>query len=190
MRDEGAEKAERFSSGGHATGVIGLAVTALLLGYGVLVPDVDYAPWAWPLLLLIGILLWAVLMRPALIIRGDTLELREIVHSRWIPVARVTDVAITHVTRIGADGHTYVSNGVGRSRREIVRDERRGGAALTEDHSVGWLVEQKVQRLAARAREAQELSDKELPEPRLTWAWPEIGAIVALSVATLGLVLV
>jgi hypothetical protein len=190
VRDEGDERPQRFSSGGRVTGVVGLVITAVFLLYGVLEPHADYAPWAWPLLLLIGVALWAVLVRPALVVRGDVLEMREILHSRFVPLARVTDVTVTHVTRVTADGRTYTGSGVGRSRRQLSRDERPGEAPRAADRSMGWLVEQKLSRLADHAREARELSGDEPPEVRRTWAWPEIAALAATAAATVVLALV
>lgn len=181
MRGEGDERAASFNNGGRGIGFVGLAVVALFLAYGVVDRDAGFAPWGYALCLLVGVAIWVVLVRPALHVEGGTLELRNMLHSCWIPLARVTDVSVDHVTTVEADGRRYVGSGVSRTTRQVRRDARHGVPARPQDQSYGWVVQHRLRRMAADARD---LSVEEPPATRRTWAWPEIVALVGLALAT------
>ncbi|HWI42720.1 MAG TPA: hypothetical protein VNS81_03830 [Nocardioides sp.] len=190
MSDEGRGKPERFASGGRGTGVVGLVVDAVLLVYGVVEPRADYAAWAWPALLLAGVVIWVVLVRPAVVVRGDLLELRNLVRSTWLPLARATRVEIAQMTTVHTAEGKHVGVGLSRSRRQVGQDLRLGDLApRTKTKSLGGMVEEKLNRGAARAREDQARLGTEPPAVRHTWAWPEIAALVVLTVATVVLAL-
>lgn len=183
MQSEGAEKAERYRSGGLVTGVIGIVLVVGVIVFGLVVENDGLAPWAYPLLLLAGVLVWAVLIRPAVVLHPDELELRNVLHSRWLPYPRITAVAITQVTVAHAGDDRYVGSGFGRSRRVLHRDAR----ALQEPDqdvtragvSLGGLVEDKIRR----RMDAEVFAE---PGPvRRTWAWGEIAALGVLALATL-----
>lgn len=185
MESEGGEKAERYSSGGLVSGVLGLVAVAAMLGYG-LVSDRDgYAPWAYPALLFAGVLVWAILLRPAVVLHRDELELRNVLHSRFIPFARISSVAINQMTVVVVDDDKFVGSGFGRSRITINRDAKAGPDAGSGQHSVGWLVEEKVRR---RMRPHDAVTDR--GEVRRAWAVPEIVALAALGLATVVVLLV
>lgn len=187
MRDEGDEQAARFSSGGRGLGIVGLVGVAVFLAYGVLDNDADFAPWGYTLTLLVGLAIWVILVRPSLRVEHGILELRNMLHSRWIPLARITDVSVGQVTVVQADGRKYVGSGVGRSRRQMRRDDSQGADARPQDQSLGWVVQHRLRRLSEDARD---LAVEDLPPTRRTWAWPEIGALVGLALATVVLRLV
>lgn len=183
MQSEGAEKAERYRSGGLVTGVIGIVLAVGVIVFGLVVDHDGLAPWAYPLLLLAGVLAWAVLIRPAVVLHPDELELRNVLHSRWLPYARITGLAITQVTVAHVGEDRYVGSGFGRSRRTLHRDAR----ALQEPDqdtargrvSLGGLVEDKIRR---------RMNAEVFAEPgpvRRTWAWVELVAIGVLVLAAL-----
>lgn len=183
MQSEGAEKAERYRSGGLVTGVIGIVIVVGVIGFGLVAEDDGLAPWAYPLLLLAGVLAWAVLIRPAVVLHAEELELRNVLHSRWVPYPRITAVAISQVTAVHVGEDRYVGSGFGRSRRTLHRDSRALQEADQEGirarHSLGWLVEDKIRRRA----DAETFAE---PGPvRRTWAWPEVAAFAVLALATL-----
>lgn len=185
MQSEGGEKAERYSSGGLVSGVVGLVAVAVMIGFG-LVSDADgFAPWAYPALLLAGVLVWAILLRPAVVLHRDELELRNVLHSRFIPFARITSVKINQMTVVGVGDDTFVGSGFGRSRMTIKRDAKAEREAASDQHSVGWLVEEKVRR---RTRPHDPVADP--GEVRRVWAMPEIVALAVLAVVTLVVALV
>ncbi|GAA3658783.1 hypothetical protein GCM10022237_18500 [Nocardioides ginsengisoli] len=207
MRSEGVEKVERYSSGGKGLGIFGLVVVAAIVAYGVIDRGADFQPWFIALCLLFGAIIWASLVRPALVLHEDELELRNIVHDRWVPYARITDFRIDQVTIVFTDeGEKYVGAGFGRSRRMIRRDGAGGVASGglftsrfasmtpaddTEKHSLGWLIQDKVRRNAAGAVEKAELSPEIPVAPaRGAWAWPQIVILGGLALVTVVLAIV
>ncbi|WP_028653926.1 hypothetical protein [Nocardioides sp. J54] len=184
MQSEGVEKAERYSSGGLVSGFLGIGTVLALLVFAVLSDDDGFAPWAFPALLLAAVLMWAVLLRPAVVLHPGELELRNVLHSRFIPYPLMTDVQVKQVTVVEVGDERFVGAGLGRS-RGTMRSDAKAGPDITADHSIGWLVEEKVRR---RMNPHDPVAD---PGPvRRVWALPEVGAIAVLAVVTLVLALV
>lgn len=178
MESEGNERPEHYRSGGLVAGVIGIATAVGLVAFGVVSDRDGFAPWAFPLLLAFGVLSWAILIRPAVLLHRDELELRNVLHSQWIPFARIDDVQVKQVTKVHVGDQTYVAAGLGRSRRAIHHDARAGQDGGREQYSLGWLVEEKVRR---RMNPHDAVTD---PAPvRRTWAVPEIAALAVFAVA-------
>lgn len=180
MRSEGVEKAERYSSGGLVSGVVAMVAVVAVLAHGLLSEDAGLEPWVYPGLLLAGVLVWAVLIRPAVVLHPEEVELRNVLHSRWIPFSRMTSVAIQQVTVIEVGEDRFVGSGFGRARPAINRDAQVAPDAPSTQRSLGRLVEEKVQRRMAAAESVEEPA-----AVRRTWAVPEIVALGALTVATL-----
>ena len=185
MQSEGGEKAERYSSGGLVSGVVGLVAVAAVIGFGLFSDADGFAPWAYPALLFAGVLVWAILLRPAVLLHREELELRNVLHSRFIPFARMTSVTINQMTVVGVGHDTFVGSGFGRSRTTINRDAKAERDAATGQHSVGWLVEEKLRR---RMKPHDPVTDP--GEIRRVWAVPEIVALAVLAVVTLVVALV
>ncbi len=185
MQSEGDGKAERYSSGGLVSGVVGLIAVVALIAFGLVAEGDGFAPWAYPALVLAGVLVWAILLRPAIVLHRDELELRNVLHSRFVPYARITSVQVNQMTVVVVDDDKYVGSGFGRSRLTINRDAKAGPGATAGQHSVGYLVEEKLRR---RMRPHDAVTDP--GEVRRTWAVPEIAALVVLALATLVTLLV
>ncbi|WP_436699535.1 hypothetical protein [Nocardioides sp. BYT-33-1] len=190
MQNEGVEKPERYSSGGLVVGVIGLVFVAIAIGYGLLDPEAGFAPWAYPLCLLVGVLIWIVLLRPALVVRRDELEMRNALHTRWVPFALMTSVEISQVTVVKVGEATYVGSGFGRTRRTMRHDKRAAHDTPLEKRSTAWLIEDKLRRRMADGRDRVARDPDAGGAVRLAWAWLEIGALAVLTVATLVVALV
>lgn len=193
MRSEGDEKGERYSSGGIVSGVTGLVAIVAVLAYGVLDEGADLASWVYPGLLLAAGLIWAVLLRPAVVLHPEELELRNVFHSRWIPYGRIDSLAIDQVTRVEVDERRYVGSGFGRARLAINRDAQAGPNAPSDRRSLGWLVEEKIRRRMSSERTALPTGSRAAigePAPvRRTWAVPEVAVVSVLAVVTLVLAL-
>ncbi|WP_418063822.1 hypothetical protein [Pimelobacter simplex] len=202
MRNEGVEKVERYSSGGRGTGLVGLVIVGAVALYGILDRGADFPAWFIALCVLFAALLWAILLRPALVLHDDEIELRNILKDRWIPYALITEIKIDQMTVVHTDDTKYIGAGFGRSRRMIRRDGASGGTAgldlngrfesgfaadpPDERRSIGWLVQDKVQRRAANARDLGAV-----PGPvRSAWSWPVVGLLGGLALVTLVLGLV
>lgn len=187
MQNEGVGKPERYSSGGLVIGVVGLLLVAAVIAYGLLDAEAGFAPWAYPFCLLLGVLVWTVLIRPALRLHRDELELRNALHTRWVPFAVITSVQISQVTVVRVGERRFVGSGFGRTRRAIRHDGRAAHDTPVEKRSTAWLIEDKIERRIASARDLGAAGPA--PEPRHAWAWPEIALLGALAVATLVLAL-
>ncbi|WP_418058128.1 hypothetical protein [Pimelobacter simplex] len=185
MQNEGVEKVERYSSGGLAMGVVGLVLVVGAIGYGLVDSNAGFAPWGFALLGLFGAGAWAVMIRPSLRLHKDVVELRNIIQTHWVPYAQITSVEVAQVTVVQTDDAKYVGSGFGRTRRVQARDKRLPADAHLR-HSEGWLIEDKLRRRAAEAKER----GGETGEVRHAWAWPEIAALTVLALATVLLALV
>lgn len=193
---------DRFSSGGRGVGVVGLVVVGVFVAVG-LVGDGDgrFAPWLVAAGLFFGVLIWSVLVRPAVVLHPEHLELRNVLRDTAIPYRRIAEVRVEHVTVVEAGGRRYLGTGLGRARRSL-RREGAGGpgggidvlarfgstfdASDRDRTSVGAMVQTKVRHRVWQA----EGTERGEPGPvRRTWAWPELAALVVLAGATVVLAL-
>jgi len=194
---------EKFApNGGQVTGVLGLLVVAAFVG--VWVSDRDSVPlWVLALALLVGVLIWASMLRPRVWVEPGTLVLRNMLDVTRIPLAAVEEVAVRQVMAVRVGEKRYVSPGVGRSLRQAmkgsaaqrVRSQLPGlqglaaeGAAAVEPGMVyGDYVELRLRDLATedRTRRGVRVGSPELDalagEVVRTRAWPEIVAVTASS---------
>ncbi|TNM40494.1 hypothetical protein FHP29_10635 [Nocardioides albidus] len=183
MQNEGVGKVERYSSGGLVMGIVGLVLLAAVMIYGIADPEAGFAPWAYPFCLLLGVLTWMVMIRPAVRLHGDEIELRNPLHTRWVPFAVITSVEIAQVTILRSGEERYVGSGFGRTRRTIRSDSRAAHDTPLEKRSTAWLIEDKIERRIAAARERRTTGDA-VPGVRHAWAWPEIALLGVLAAAT------
>lgn len=181
MRSEGDDKGEEFRSGGRTVGVLGLVAVVAVLVYSAFLAEFHLA--TWPAALLAAVVVWSVLIRPAVVLREHEVELRNVVHTVSVPYARIRDVEVNQMTRLHVDERTYVAGSFGRSRGEIRRDARAPSDARLDQHSLGWLVQERISRRAADARRTVGDSAAELPVRR-SWARVELTLLVVLAVAT------
>jgi hypothetical protein len=180
VRNEGVEKSELFRSGGTTVGGVGLVVAAAVLVHSTVVSGFD--PLTWTVTLLAALTVWSVLIRPALVLHADELEVRNISHTLHIPYRLIREVEVHQVTRVHAGDRTYVAGGFGRSRGTIRKDAKVPSDARIGQHSLAHLVEERINR---RAREAGRIDDASEPAPvRRDWAAPELAAAAVLVVAT------
>lgn len=183
MADEDGEVERFHPTSGRVIGVLALVATAAVLVLGV----VD-APHGIPLPLVPGCLLaalviWVVLLRPAVRVEGDDLVLRGSLDTRWVPLASVDRVSVGVLLVALVDGRKYASAAVGRSRREAGRDDKAAAASETgvdpANQSYGGYVQSRLQRLVDDAH----AQGKPAGAVRRAWAWPEIAGLAVLGVA-------
>jgi hypothetical protein len=189
VQNEGVDKVERYSSGGLVMGVAGLVLLAAVMIYGLVDDEAGFAPWAYPFCLLLGVLTWMVMVRPALRLHHDAVELRNVLHTRWVPFERITSIEIAQVTVVRVEEQRYVGSGFGRTRRIIRQDGRASHDTPLEKRSTAWLIEDKIERRIASARERRTTSGPPA-EVRHAWAWPEITLLGVLAALTVVLALV
>ena len=168
---------------GGVSGWIGLAVVAVVLvtlPFGGLTHGEVVTGIA---LVLIGLLIWTLMLRPRVVLQDDAVELRNFVRSRFIPYGLVDDVWVKTVTLVEAGGRRYVGAGVGRKVKQIVRatvpkrvpDPEPAPGRLTNDTLPDYMCQ--------RIRERAVAAPKGEGVVRTSWALPEIAGFVVLVVA-------
>lgn len=154
--------AETFGpTSGRIFGVVGLVVAAVFAVVGLVA-----SPVAWGLVaasLVIGVLTWAAMLRPAAGIHGDALVLRGMIDTVRIPLAAIEEVTVRQVLAVRAGEKRYTSAAVGRTRRQMYRDDQRGTGRAAEtgvdavrqaEESYGLFVEDRIRTRASDARDA------------------------------------
>jgi hypothetical protein len=190
-----------FRSGGRVFGIVGIVLAAGFLAYGLLDGSADFPSWLLAATVLFGAALWAVLVRPGVLLRDDALILRNILRDRSIPYARITDFRVTQVTLVDTVERRYVGVGFGRVRTSIRREGLGDGHGTGVDvlahmgnvldasdrthTSVGDLAQGQVGQRVSRAQ----VFDRDPAPVRTSYAWPEIVVLVVLAVATVALAL-
>lgn len=175
MADEG-DDVERFrATSGRVMGTIGLVLVAAVIVLGLVSGVRQALDGLVPGCLLAALVIWVVLLRPAVRAEGDDLVLRGSLDERRIPFASIERVSVGVVLAVRAGGRRYTNTAVGRTRRESARDDRVGTDLARR--SYGAYVESRLEKLVDDARAAG------LPEGdvRRSWARPEIVGLVALT---------
>ena len=128
-----------------------------------------------------GLLVWMVMLRPrVLVIAPESLELRNVISSWFVPLTAITDIEVRAVTRVRTADGRYDGVGVGRTIREMRRSRR--GPHVPSADSTGQeadLMIGQVLQAVERAR-ADGLVDRPV---RRVWAVPELGVLAVLVVA-------
>lgn len=194
---------------GLYSGWLGIALAALVL-VTVLLDDHSLRGARFALgATIFGLLMWAFMLRPRVVVGATEVELRNPFTSWHVPLVDVRRVEVRAVTMVHTDERRYDGVAVGRPVRTLVRGRTvpqrslgvpglganrisEGAAAsqmpkgeLDDNGVADFLVEQ-ILAAAARAREVSSGPGT----PRRSWAWAELvalGALVAALVVTLAL---
>lgn len=174
-------------SGGTASAVAGAGVVLVFLAGPLLQGD---APPAWGVTAaaLALLLIWIVLLRPAIVVGPDDIVLRNSLSVATVPYARIRRIAVQQFTVVEVDppGGTaddaslaLTCNGLGRSRSRMRRDA--AGPQRVDRVSLAALVED---RIARRAKDARRLADDPRPVEveRTTWLLVTLPALTGLTV--------
>lgn len=186
-----AEPVERFRpTSGQVLGWIGLALVALAVVLGV-------GESAWSVVtgaLVLGVLDWASMLKPRVLVEGRRLVLRNMLETTSIPLASIEDVAVRQVLAVRVGERRFVSPAVGRSLRQALKTRGPAGPTATATgeavatQAYPDFVEERIRHLAAEARDLEGIarySDEQVAlgaEVRRRPAWLEIGLLV-LAVA-------
>jgi hypothetical protein len=203
-REDGVE--HFVPTGGRVMGILGLVVAA---GFVVLwLLDRESIPAAVAAgALVVGVLVWASLLRPRVSASAETLILRNMLETIRVPLAAIDELVVRQVLGVRVGGRKFVSPAVGRKLRKIMKPPSPSALlmpALPErmDDTVGRPAEERpktdidyVDHVEARLRqlvydararhgvrrysdEAEALARGVRREP----AWPEIVALAATTV--------
>lgn len=183
--DHGQETERLGSNNGRVIAWIGLGFGVLAIVMA-LQGGLDRASVANVLIvLLVMVVVWCVLLRPAVFLDAETLRLRNGFGDVRIPLASVDAVTVRQMLVVHTrGGGGFRSTALTRGRREMM-DYDRGKRQPNPIKSHADFVEE---RIHARADDARS-QGAEQADPVQTPAWPEVGAILTLSVAVLVLML-
>ena len=183
---------------GRVTGWMTVVLTAVLVVAGLAYADEGFPLWVTATGLLLGILAWAAMLRPALWVTHEHLVMRNLVETVHIRLAAVEEMAIRQVLAVRAGDRRFVSTVVGRTWRKTLQSRHRPGGladreavAPTEGMHYADFVENRLFDLVDKARtragvrpgspEQVALPDAVRREP----AWLPI-ALIAGAVVVLG----
>ncbi|WP_147455900.1 hypothetical protein [Nocardioides mangrovicus] len=186
------------SSQGTVSGIVGIGLVILLVvviavdGWGLDGLRVQLA------LVAFGVLTWALMLRPKILVRGGRLVLRNPFHELSLPLHLVDDVEVRAVTKVHSGARTYVGIAVGRKTRQMVRPTTMGaplgpfGMRRSEGSPAGDtnadLLEEWVNRAAADARrDAKRLGagEEEIRRTPFVGLYAALGVLVVAFVVTL-----
>ena len=201
--DDSETVVERFhATSGRVTGWLAVVLATVVVAAGLVYLDDGFPDWVIGAALLMGVLAWAAMLRPALWATRDHLVMRNLAETVHIRLAAVEEMAVRQVLAVRAADRRFVSTVVGRTWRKTLQSRHRPGgtdtgAALapTEGMHYADFVENRLHDLVDKARsregvrpgspEQLALADAVRREP----AWLPLGLIVA-SVVVLVLTLI
>jgi hypothetical protein len=184
-------RAQTFRSAGNMlTGVLTAVVTLALAAFGAFYPEAGWPDWLIAGMVLIAVAAYVGQIRPAVVLGETHLTLRNMLQTVHVPWPAVGEVLVRQILTVEVGERVFDCPAVGRSARQMARDEAVLVGNQTED-SYGLLIENLIRQRAANARERQGIEESS-PEQaaladavRRVPAWPEI---VLLAAAVVGLV--
>lgn len=143
---------------------------------------------------LLGVVAWASMLRPRVLLVGEDLVLRNMLETVSIPLAAVEELVVRQVLAVRAGDRRYISPAVGRSWRKLVRPDASGvpGRPVTEIPYADFVED----RIRARVDEARRVAGVRPGSPeqlalatgvRREPAWLPIGLIAAAALVLLAL---
>ncbi len=191
LQDDPDAVVERFhATSGRVTGWLTLGLSAVLVVFGLVYLDEGFPPWVVGLALLVGVLAWASMLRPALWATQHHLVMQNLAETVHIRLAAVEEMAVRQVLAVRADDRRWVSSVVGRSWRKAITARRAPDASgeAREGMPYAEFVENRLHDLVDRARTAAGVvpgspEQLALPDPvHRERAWLPVGLIAAALV--------
>ncbi len=183
---------------GQVTGWMAVVLAAVLVVAGLAYADEGFPLWVDAVALLIGVLAWAVMLRPALWVTDEHLVMRNLVETVHIRLAAVEEMAIRQVLVVRAADRRFVSTVVGRTWRKSLQSRHRPGGladeaamAPTEGMHYADFVENRLYHLIDRARTREDIragSHEQLALPDAVRREPAWLPITLIAVAVVALV--
>jgi hypothetical protein len=199
LQDDRHRVVERFHpTSGHVTGWMTVVVAAAVVVAGIAYLDEGFPDWVIGAALLVGVLAWASMLRPALWVSEEHLVMRNLAETVRIRLAAVEEMAVRQVLAVRAADRRWVSTVVGRSWRKAVTTRTAGGAEVAaprDEMPYADFVENRLHELVDAARTAAGVrpgSQEQLALPdavRREPAWLPLG-LIALAVVVLVVALV
>jgi hypothetical protein len=197
LQHEDESVVERFhATSGRVTGWLALAVALVVVVAGLAYLDEGFPDWVIGGALLLGVLAWAAMLRPALWATERHLVMRNLSETVHIRLAAVEEMAVRQVLAVRAADRRWVSSVVGRPWRKAIttkaRPSHHSGEAQPQDGMpYADFVESRLYDLVERARTADGVrpgSAEQLALPdavRRERDWLPLALIVAAVVVLL-----
>ncbi len=187
---------ERFhATTGRLTGWLTVVLAAVVAAAGLAYLDDGFPAWLIATAVLVGVLGWAAMLRPALWVRDGTLVMRNMVDLVEIRLAAIEELAVRQVLAVRATDRRWVNTAIGRSLRKTMTSGRRpppvaDGKAATGVKYVDF-VDERLHKLVEDARDAAGIrpgSPEQLALPdavRREPAWLPLGLIAVAALVLL-----
>ncbi|NPC42600.1 hypothetical protein [Nocardioides sp. zg-1230] len=157
LQDDGEAVVERFQpTSGRLSGWSAVALSATLVVAAVVYRDQGFPAWVGAAALLVGVLAWASMLRPALWATEEHLVMRNLGETVRIRLAAVEEMAVRQVLAVRAGDRRLVSTVLGRTWRKTVTSRRDPSAAeegTREGMNYADWAEQRLRELVDAARE-------------------------------------
>lgn len=195
LQDDGEAVVERFQpTSGRLSGWSAVALSATLVVAAVVYRDQGFPVWVGAAALLVGVLAWASMLRPALWATEEHLVMRNLGETVHIRLAAVEEMAVRQVLAVRAGDRRLVSTVLGRTWRKTVTSRRDPSAEEgTREgmHYADW-AEQRLRELVDVARERAGVtagSEEQRALPDAVRREPALVPLALIGVAALLLVI-
>lgn len=155
LQDDHDTVVERFhATSGRLTGWLTVVIAGAVVLAGLVYLDDGFPAWVAGLALLVGVLAWAAMLRPALWATEEHLVMRNLAETLHIRLAAIEEMAVRQVLAVRADDRRWVSTVVGRTWRKALTSRRRAGdhGEAVEGMPYADFVEHRLHDLVDRAR--------------------------------------
>ncbi|MDP2774701.1 MAG: hypothetical protein Q8O61_14205 [Nocardioides sp.] len=190
------EQPERFvPTSGRVPGVLGVVLSATLVGFALVDRNSGFAAWGIALSALVGVLTWAAVLRPRVALVGEDLELRNMLETVHIPLAAIEELVLRQMLVVRSGDRRFVSPALGKPRRRLHGRAALGSSlgygtvADTQPKGVDYAdyIEQRIRQRMSEERTAKGVRPGSAEQQALASgvrrqpAWPEIVALVGLA---------
>ena len=157
LQDDAEKVVERFHpTSGRVTGWLTVVLAGVVVLAGLVYLDDGFPAWVIGVALLLGVLAWAAMLRPALWVTAHHLVMRNLAEVVHIRLAAVEEMALRQVLVVRAGDRRWVSTVVGRSWRKAITARRSpdasGDAVPQEGMPYADFVENRLYDLVDSAR--------------------------------------
>lgn len=194
MTTTGSEDVEHFhATSGRVTGWMTVVLAAVLVVAGVAYRHEGFPDWVVAGALLVGVLGWSSMLRPALWVRsGEVLVMQNMLETVEVRLAAVEELALRQVLAVRADDRRWISPVVGRTWRKAMTHKPAADSGPQEKMPYADYVEDRLRLLAEEARAAAGVragSPEQLALPGAVRRRPAWLPIALIALAALGLVM-
>lgn len=159
MTEERQAVVERFRpTSGRVTGALTLVLAATVVIIGLVELTEGFPTWVMTLAVLVGLLAWASMLRPALWVTRDHLVMRNMLETVHVPLAAIESLVVRQVTAVRVGDRRLVSTVVGRSWRKAAKAGKRAPTPVKEgpptDVAYADFAEERLHQLIDDARAA------------------------------------